>query len=274
MVETLQDLSPARLITAIEQNLSSWIPIFGLTGVTRSDDPPGVKRSISPVPMALFNSIMDARLTPENADAAIQAVKADADIRQVGVMWWVGPSTRPADLGKRLEASGFVFDDDSPGMVVELSKLPENLDVPEGLSIQRVDSADDLREWCAAMAAGLEIPAARVDLTLDTWSKLLQLVNREVTQTFLARLNGQPVATSLLQLAAGVAGIFSVATIPDARRKGIGAQVTLYPLLQARAMGYKAGVLGASEMGVGVYRSLGFQEYCRITSYVYQPKPR
>jgi hypothetical protein len=46
--------------------------------------------------------------------------------------------------------------------------------------------------------------------------------------------------------------------LPEVRRKGVGAQVTRYPLMQARGMGYKVGVLQASEMGYSVYRSLGF----------------
>jgi hypothetical protein len=32
-------------------------------------------------------------------------------------------------------------------------------------------------------------------------------------------------------------------------------------------LGYSVGVLGSSEMGYGVYRGLGFIEYCRIGLY-------
>jgi GNAT superfamily N-acetyltransferase len=99
------------------------------------------------------------------------------------------------------------------------------------------------------------------------WYNLLSHVDPAVTQAYTAWLDGVPVATSLLQLGGGVAGIYAVATAPEARRRGIGTQVTLYPLLQARVRGYKIGILQASEMGLPVYHSLGFQECCRITSY-------
>jgi GNAT superfamily N-acetyltransferase len=60
--------------------------------------------------------------------------------------------------------------------------------------------------------------------------------------------------------------------LPHARRKGIGATITLKPLHQAREMGYRVGVLQATEMGIGVYRRLGFEKYCQIGHYVWAPE--
>ena len=46
----------------------------------------------------------------------------------------------------------------------------------------------------------------------------------------------------------------------------------LFPLRQARVKGYKTGVLQASEMGLGVYRALGFREYYKISYYYWAPE--
>ena len=48
-----------------------------------------------------------------------------------------------------------------------------------------------------------------------------------------------------------------------------GAAMTKFPLLEARGLGYRAGVLNSSEIGYNVYRSVGFQEYCTIYQYVW-----
>ena len=54
------------------------------------------------------------------------------------------------------------------------------------------------------------------------------------------------------------------------RRQGIGAAVTLAPLLEARDMGYEVGILHASPMGLGMYGRVGFQECCRMSHYVWR----
>ena len=271
MVDILQDSSPAKLIMAIEENLFSWIPVFGKLGRELMNDPPGVKRSTTDIPSALFNSIMDVQLAPEQVDETVQFIVSDARSRNVPVLWWTGPTTQPANLGEHLEKYGFIHDDEAPGMAVDLAKLKESLPAPAGLSIQLAQDDASWHQWSSTMALGFEIPSS-ADFIVDAWFNLLRLANPETTLAYIGWLNGKPVATSLLFLAADVAGIYAVATIPEARRKGIGAWMTLYPLRQARFMGYKTGILQASEMGLSVYRSLGFQEYCKINGYLWRPE--
>ena len=266
MPDILLDLSDERLSRAIEENLTAMIPILGKMGRTSTTEPPGVKRSIADVPFALFNSIVDARLAPEDVDRTIQFLIADSNARQVPLLWWIGPSTQPANLGGTLTRNGFRIVDNDPGMAVALENLNEDLRSPTGLSIELARDEDAWWEWSRTMALGFEFPPAAT-FAIDVWYKFLSLIDLDTVQPYLARLDGEAVATSLLFLGAGVAGIYSVATIPTARRKGVGALVTLHPLLQARARGFKAGVLEASEMGEGMYRALGFTKYCQICSY-------
>ena len=270
MENILADLSPEKLIRATEENLFAWIPIFGRLGQAYWDNPPGVKRSITNLPISLFNSVMDANLVPKHTDAAIQSIVSDARVRNVPLLWWIGPSTRPVDLGKRLENNGFKFDETSPGMAVDLEKLSQSTAKPAGFSIQLAQGEAAWRQWSTVMELGFGAAASN-ELSVNAWCSLLE----QHPQTMLAYtgwLDHQPVAAALLLLAAGVAGIYCVATIPEARRKGIGSLMTLQPLIQARSMGYRIGVLQASNMGLGVYRSLGFREYCQIDSYIWRPE--
>lgn len=271
MTDILQDLSPAKVIHAIEENLFAWIPVFGSLGRVSTNNPSGVDRAITDIPSALFNSVMRTRLPHEQADAAIQSIISDGRARNVPIIWWTTPSTQPGDLDKHLAKLGFTRDEDGPGMAVELAKLNQDLPAPQGFNIQLARDDASWWEWSVTMAAGFEAPVPD-DFRAQAWHNLLLHADPQTMLAYTGLLNGKPVATSLLFLAAGVAGVYAVATIPEARRKGIGAHMTAQPLLQARARGYQVGVLEASEMGNNVYRSLGFEEYCRILSWRWAPE--
>jgi GNAT superfamily N-acetyltransferase len=150
--------------------------------------------------------------------------------------------------------------------------LDDSADWCPGLDIQRVCEPEELDKWMDVFATGFKLPRSVADamyeLELD-----LGLAQHPPRQLYLGSLHGRPVATSLLFLGAGVAGIYGVTTLPHARRKGIGAAMTRVPLLKARATGYPVGVLHASAMGASVYRRLGFRECCQLRYYAWTGAP-
>jgi ribosomal protein S18 acetylase RimI-like enzyme len=80
------------------------------------------------------------------------------------------------------------------------------------------------------------------------------------------------VATTTLFLMDGVAGIYNVATLPEARGRGIGAVMTVHALRRAQALGARAAIQLASPMGERIYRRLGFVERCRVGWYLWLPR--
>ncbi|NIN63867.1 MAG: GNAT family N-acetyltransferase, partial [Anaerolineae bacterium] len=85
-------------------------------------------------------------------------------------------------------------------------------------------------------------------------------------------LDGETVGASRLFMGAGVAGVYAVGTLPKKRRQGIGTAMTLAALGEARRLGYRIGVLRAAEMALGIYRRLGFTDFCRFGVYEWQGK--
>ena len=269
MSRVLQDTSVTALNAAIEENLLfAFIPALSRWSRAEVHDKGAVKWFITDIPFPLFNSVFSAHLEADRISAAIESITSCARLRNVPLVWRIGPATRPQDLGKHLEEHGFINEGQEPGMAVELEKLNEEVPVPSGLTIERVGSAEGLQQWSQTGVAGFGWPGFVAEAIYD----LMSHADAETTLAYLGWLNDEPVATSLLVLAAGVAGIYNVATIPEARRQGIGTLMTLLPLREARMRGYRVGILSASEMGVGVYRRLGFWEYCKIGRYMWLPE--
>jgi ribosomal protein S18 acetylase RimI-like enzyme len=77
---------------------------------------------------------------------------------------------------------------------------------------------------------------------------------------FVAYLGAEPVACAMTLLSHRVAGVFYVATVEHARRRGLGDALTRIAARAGFEMGADAAWLGASEMGAGLYRRIGFQD--------------
>ena len=265
MDDVLTDLSSESLVTAIWDNAFAWWRYLGRSPKAEYYDSPELSWLLTGIPTPSMNTVVLKQVDPSCAGAVIE--RTLAYFRSRGVTkcsWWMGPGAQPKVLGPCLEARGLPCREGAPGMAVDLLKLNEELPAPARLTIEIVQDAGRLSTWAHAAYEGLGLPITSVQSGMDLFAGLgCELPVRN----YLGVLQGKPVATSQLFLGAGVAGMYVVSTLPEVRRQGIGTAMTLAPLRDARSMGFRVGILHSSPMGVGMYRRLGFQEYCRMSHH-------
>lgn len=259
-------------VHAIEENGAEFLLALGLGQLPGAEvrDDGQVRWTIGNCPIDYHNAVVHADLPPADADREIKASLDRMRARGVPGSWHVGPSMRPSDLGGRLLARGFEPGGEDIGMAVDLSTLPEDVPTPESFTVGRVRDEDGLAAWVGTLGSGFGEGPVEAGWVGEMYRRL-GYKGRGLWRHYLGRLDREPVATATLFLGAGVAGIYFVFTVEGARRRGIGAAVTLAALRGAGGLGYGVGVLGSSEMGYPVYRRLGFEEHCRIGVYEWHP---
>ena len=150
-------------------------------------------------------------------------------------------------------------------MSADLASLPGDAPGPSGLKIEPVRGVRHLDAFVTTASGPFGVRPDGIEAFAGVGRAVgLDDPNR---RRYLGSLDGRPVATSALFLAGGVAGIYVVATIREARRRGIGAAMTLAAMKDARDLGYRIAVLQASPMGRPVYRQLGFRDDFPISLY-------
>ncbi|GHO79605.1 hypothetical protein KSD_73760 [Ktedonobacter sp. SOSP1-85] len=221
-------------------------------------------------PLIKFNKVVRTPFTTDTPKDIIDATLTQIAATSDGSMSWdVGPSIRSARLEECLHTNGWSKVGEVRSMVLDLRTLEAHMERPDGLTIKTVDDEKTFKQHVDTMIIGFEFPEPIAHhLSNITYGN--QFLNDPVVRYYVGYIDEQPVTISLSLLHEGIAGIYNVATIPQMRRQGFGAAMTLTALHEARDLGYHVAVLQASKLGASMYRQMGFQDHFMFDSYRFQ----
>ena len=224
---------------------------------------------VTSMPDHFMNLVVCTELPSEGTNEIIKSALLHFKTLNILKLSWLAEEGVPAlEMKESLLANGLTFRESfATEMAIDLGKLPINISLPKGMKILQVNNEEMLRKWIHAASVGFGISHDVENIWFEFFN---HATFSRPFSTYIALLNDKPVGTSQLFTSAGVAGIYNVSSIPDARGQGVGTAITLAPLLEARKRGYRVGVLQASSMGYNVYRKLGFEDFGKLSVFLWE----
>lgn len=221
----------------------------------------------SGLPCDTFNFVCRARLAQGTArerigDAIDYFAKAGRPFS-----WWLSPSDQPSELGELLIAACLQRAETELAMAADLAALRDGELSPGGLRIRRARRPDEVKDFAEILAANWSPPDPDVLHFYELAAPAL-LAEGAPLWLYVGYLGEVPVATAELTVGGAVVGLYNISTLAAYRRRGFGTALTVQPLLDARAQGYRTAILQAQGSdGVRVYARLGFEPFGEITEY-------
>jgi GNAT superfamily N-acetyltransferase len=224
---------------------------------TASED--GLVLLRSGLPVGLFNPAF-VTATPDDPARTVSHVIEHYASHELPFVLYFRDEVSPA-LAEPAAQAGLVEHFRPPLMVLDPIP-PEPVQAkPDNLTITRVDE-DNLDRFGLVLGQGFGIPEEIVEQLVDP-----SLLDVDGFTGLLGTIDGEPVGTSGLFRAHGLAGVYSVATVPAARGKGVGAALTWAAALLGGAEGLSTSILQASEAGTPVYERMGYRTAARYRQF-------
>lgn len=176
-------------------------------------------------------------------------------------IWVRGGQEEDRDLVAAAEAAGFQLVYEMPEMTLGEKLAPPEL--PAGAELRQltaVEQATDFWHVATISYSSIGFPP-EVFAGYTNHAGLLA----ENVIAFLALLNGEPVSIAMTMVSHGVAGIYWVGSLEQARGKGLGRAVTVAATNAGFDLGADVASLQASPMGKPIYLELGYE-----TAFEYQ----
>jgi ribosomal protein S18 acetylase RimI-like enzyme len=138
-----------------------------------------------------------------------------------------------------------------------LYEPPEPSPLTADLDIRAVSSSAEVLDYGKVVAEANDDPGERERAGLLFHGETILVPH---IAAFVAYVEDAPASCAMTLVSHGVAGVFYVGTVEHARRRGLGDALTRVAARAGFALGARAAWLGASEMGAGLYRRIGFSE--------------
>jgi GNAT superfamily N-acetyltransferase len=264
----LTEYSREALIDAVHENWWDWVRLC-------ADTPYYSFEETSEYSIMYFQSngksdmgwCVRINTSPDRCEATIDDVCSSFEENGLPVSIMYTPKSGPDMLETHLKARGLTRVIGNPAMAADLLELKQDRPLPEGFSIKRIVDDSGMDQFREIFWEGYEANRGWIDYNVNS-AKMLGYDPDCIIRSYLGSLDDEPIATSQVVFSGGVVGLFSTVVATEHRRKGFGTAMTLESLRLGIPEGYRFGVLWATDMGINVYRRIGFEVLFPIILYL------
>ncbi len=272
MSQIVQELGTPAMLAAMETNFAEEMMSFGRVlpgGIVREG--PELWWFYTGRPH--LNGVTMTRLASNDRAYVDERITEALDFfsrRNTTTHWSISSATCPADLATHLQARGFVKVGEDINMAIDLHTMNEEMPFRPELVIQEIADLETLKIQRDISMRGFDSTLEVAQTYYDNYVAT-GFGKGKPWHHYIAWLSDTPVGIASLLLQAGIAGIYGIATLPEARKQNIGTALTYHTMQEARALGYHVAILAPSQMGLRMYHTIGFQEV-GMTYYYLAPQ--
>jgi len=254
------------VIHEIELNLwETWSNFGRGPGCTLHDESDALWFE-TPIPVLPYNTVLRFQVEKDVDQRIDHMIHCYAE-RRVPLLWIVHPSSLPSDLPERLQQRGLQEIEIAPCMARTLDELPAAPALPAGVEIREAIEDNDLMELYGLAAWRWGVPEEHRPQLRKMIEKFEIGERTSKTRFWLAWKDGAPISKIGLYKGSGSAGIYGVATKPEARGLGIASILMNVAMRAAKDMGYRLAVLDSSPLAEKLYERLGFVTVAPLRLY-------
>ncbi len=206
-------------------------------------------------------TVQRVRLQPGTVESGLSEVRVllREEARR-GAEWELGESCTPPGLVQQLLDLGLVRDDDEPYAVGMVLRDGLSEPAPDDLDARRVASVDEL-----VLARRVQREAFGDDRPIDVDEARAEFAREGLDgSTFIASIDGEPVAAAYASYTPWGLILFGGATLPTARGRGAYRALVAARATDGAARGTPVLVTHAGRMSRPILERLGFEPLARI----------
>jgi len=228
--------------------------------VDRAD---GVVLLATGLPLRLFNQVIleSEAAQPERIAAAVALMRDRGDHFVVNLR--AGTDDGYLPLMEQLGLVPLSAVPWMPGMALQPVPPPGTAAPAPGHEIRRVTDGPGITDHIVTAAAGFGMPVEWLAAIVGE-----PLVAGPGVSLYGGYSDGVPVTTGLGVRTGRTIGVYNIATVEAARRRGLGAAMTMRIVDDGTSAGCDVAILQASDMGYPIYERLGFRTVVEYVGFV------